>query len=92
MLFFCLHLTCRDLPDYARFLPGRAGHGQLAALVHWYLGRATDVQVSLSLPNPKIIPAQLGKTAELSWMAAIPSNSTDAPPDVIVTRYTLTAA
>ncbi|MEL6127490.1 MAG: type VI secretion system baseplate subunit TssG [Pseudomonadota bacterium] len=84
----CVHLTCRDIADYARFLPERPGHAQLAALVHWYLGRATDVQVSLALPRQEIVPARLGATAELSWMAALPVAANDDT-DVVVTRYTL---
>ncbi len=67
-----LHLRARNLAEYHSFLPGAANYGQLANLTFWYLGKTYDVELALSLPSSEVPPAQLGQSADLGWMAALP--------------------
>lgn len=76
-----LHLRLPDLAQYRSFLPGGANHVQLGNLVFWYLGRSYDVDLALLLPGDAIPPAQLGRSAELGWMAALPGAAGAADQD-----------
>lgn len=85
-----LHIRTRSLKDYRRYLPGGDAHANLADIVFWYLGKTMEVGVSLSLPSSEVPGAQLGKSVELGWMAAVePSTDADGPEFVAVARYTL---
>ena len=66
-----LHVRTQSLAEYRSFLPGGVAHGRLRDIVHWYLGAAFDVDVSLTLPADQMQPAQIGKSTELGWMAAL---------------------
>lgn len=91
-----LDIRAKSLADYRRYLPGGSAHRQLADLVFWFLGKTTDVTVSLALPASEIPPAQLGKTAELGWMAALAPAAVQGTADgsgfVRVANYNLMSA
>lgn len=91
-----LDIRAKSLADYRRYLPGGDGHAQLADLVFWFLGKVTDVTITLALPASEIPPAQLGKTTELGWMAALapapPDPKATAPQFVQVANFSLMAA
>ncbi|WP_312527252.1 type VI secretion system baseplate subunit TssG [Paracoccus sp. (in: a-proteobacteria)] len=74
-----LHVQARNLAEYRSFLPGAPNYGQIANLTFWYLGKSYDVELALSLPQSEVPPAQLGQSADLGWMAALP-RKTDAKP------------
>lgn len=67
----CIRLDLPDPQTYRAFLPGQPLHGQLAALVYWYLGKCLDVDLALSLPAEAIPPARLGGDAAIGWLAAM---------------------
>ena len=67
-----LHVQTRSLAEYRSFLPDAENFGQMANVVFWYLGKSYDVEIALSLPQSEVPPAQLGKSADLGWMAALP--------------------
>ncbi|SFJ83481.1 type VI secretion system baseplate subunit TssG [Jannaschia pohangensis] len=70
-----IHIEAKSLDKYTRFLPGGDDHGQLADLVHWYLGRRFEVDIALWLPAGQVAPAKLGGGATLGWMAALPTDT-----------------
>lgn len=80
-----LHVRTNSLAEYRRMLPGAPGAVRLAEIVFWYLGKLVDVEVALSLPADQVEGAQLGVSANLGWLAALPRRSAaDAPPDTMV--------
>lgn len=68
-----IHIHVATLPAYRRFLPGQTDHARLKSVVHWYLGPTLDVEVALWLPQTQVIPAQIGQSAELGYMASLPA-------------------
>lgn len=67
----CIRLDLPDARTYRSFLPGQPRHGQLAALVYWYLGKCLDVDLALALPADRIPAATLGGDAAIGWLAAM---------------------
>lgn len=67
----CIRLDLPDAETYRGFLPGQPRHGQLAALVYWYLGKCLDVDLALGLPRDRIPAATLGGDAAIGWLAAM---------------------
>lgn len=78
-----IHIATRDNAEYRSFLPGGANHARLQAIVNWYLGHTVALDVALTLPASAIEPAQIGKSAELGWMAALPPHTPPAPTAVV---------
>ena len=88
-----LHVRTKSLKEYRAFLPGGQSHGRLKDIVHWYLGDAYEVDVSLSLPAGEVQPAVIGKSAELGWMASLePADPRPADQQVQGATYPLTQA
>ena len=88
-----LHVRTKSLKEYRSFLPGGQSYGRMRDIVHWYLGDAYEVDVSLTLPADQVQPAVIGKSAELGWMAAL-EPAEPRPPDQQVqgATYPLTQA
>lgn len=84
-----LHLEVPTLAAYNRFLPGEADHAQLRDLVFWYLGQAFEIEVVLWLPEPQVLPAVLGQTTRLGWMACIAPDPGNPDHRVEATHYRL---
>lgn len=74
-----LHIHVPTRAVYERFLPGGEDHASLSEIVFWFLGQRFEIEVALWLPKPEIVPAVLGQTTTLGWMACIapPPISTD---------------
>ena len=76
-----LHLRLPTLDRYRAFLPGQKNHAQLRDLVFTYLGKTLEVDVILWLPAGQIMPAKIGESAELGYMAALPESRGPEDPD-----------
>lgn len=74
-----IHIHTQTRAEYRSFLPGGAAHMRLHSIVSWYLGLAIEVEVSLSLPAGEVQPAEVGKSAELGWMAVIEAREKPHP-------------
>lgn len=74
-----IHVRAKTLAEYRGFLPGGQAHTRLRDIVNGYLGRTFEVSVALSLPADAFEPAVIGKSAELGWMASLPSEPPKAP-------------
>lgn len=70
-----LHLECKTLAQLTGFLPGRPQALELKDLILGYVGPFFDVNIALWLPKKHVTPMQLGQTAELGWMSALPRDS-----------------
>jgi len=86
-----LHINTATLEEYRGYLPGSGAYEQLCDLVFWYLGKSIEVDVRLSLPRNQVVAAELGKTTELGWMAAL-NPKTDADGMVCAANFTLDSA
>jgi type VI secretion system protein ImpH len=88
-----INIATKSNAEYRSFLPGGESHTRLDAIVRWYLGMTTEMEVVLTLPADAVEPAVLGKSAELGWMAALPP-SEPYPKDASVkgATYALAAA
>ncbi len=88
-----IHIHTPTLAEYRAFLPGGESYTRLHDIVAWYLGVALEVSVSLSLPAGEVQLAEVGKSAELGWMAVMPSNDPPAPDEPVQgATYALTDA
>jgi type VI secretion system protein ImpH len=86
-----LHVQTKSLAEYRRFLPGGLLHARMQDIVRWYLGKAFEIDVKLSLPASEMQAAVLGKSAELGWMASLPP-AVPPPPDTFVPGATYALA
>ncbi|WP_341485913.1 type VI secretion system baseplate subunit TssG [Thioclava sp. GXIMD4215] len=84
-----IHLHVPDMVQFNHMLPGAQGHAELRDLVRWYLGVVTEVDVALWLPKPQIMPAVLGQSTRIGWMACIAPDPGRPEQQVHATRYTL---
>lgn len=86
-----IHLRAPTLDIYRSFLPDAENYGQLANLVFWYLGKTYEVEIALKLPATEIPAARLGQSADLGWMAALPTKKrkTDKDGYVEAARFEL---
>lgn len=66
-----IHIHTHTLAEYRAFLPGGPSHARLLDIVNWYFGMSIEVDISLTLPAGEVQPAEIGKSAELGWMAVI---------------------
>lgn len=87
----CLHINAATLEEYRSYLPGADAYEQLCDLAFWYLGKSIEIAVNLSLPRDQVVPAELGKTTELGWMAAL-NPETDVDGMVCAANFTLDTA
>lgn len=86
----CIRLDLPDAETYRGFLPGQPRHGQLAALVYWYLGKCLDVDLALGLPRDRIPAATLGRDAAIGWLAAMrPEGLRPGDTPIEVARFAL---
>lgn len=86
----CIRLDLPDAETYRGFLPGQPRHGQLAALVYWYLGKCLDVDLALGLPRDRIPAATLGGDAAIGWLAAMrPEGLRPGDSPIEVARFAL---
>lgn len=86
----CIRLDLPDAETYRGFLPGQPRHGQLAALVYWYLGKCLDVDLALGLPRDRIPAATLGGDAAIGWLAAMrPEGLRPGDTPIEVARFAL---
>lgn len=86
----CIRLDLPDARTYRGFLPGQPQHGQLAALVYWYLGKCLDVDLALGLPPDRIPAATLGGDAAIGWLAAMrPEGLPQGDSPIEVARFAL---
>jgi len=66
-----LHIRTETLAAYRRLLPGGEDHARLRDIVHWYLGKAFEIEIALALPAGEVPAAQIGASAELGYMACV---------------------
>ena len=74
-----IDIRAKSLAEYRGLLPGGPAHARMMQIVNGYLGRTSEVTVSLSLPAEAFEPAVIGKSAELGWMASVPANTPPPP-------------
>lgn len=70
-----IHIRTQTLDEYRTYLPGGSAYLRLRDIVVEYLGQWFEVDVALSLPTDQMAPAVIGQSAELGWMASLPTTT-----------------
>ncbi|PTW46575.1 type VI secretion system baseplate subunit TssG [Rhodovulum kholense] len=84
-----VHLHVPDMAAFDRFLPGGPDNRELAELCRWYLGETLEIEAALWLPQPKVVPAVLGRSARLGWMACLAPDPDNPDQMVHIARFDL---
>jgi type VI secretion system protein ImpH len=71
-----VRVYCASYAQYRDLLPDGARAGQLADLMHFYLGAEMEWDIELALPTAEVRPARLGAAGQLGWTGWLSPNWT----------------